>query len=178
VTVNEKIDLQRYTKKEAVFEDGDWWYQNPAGYRQRVSAHARKNTTRMYVNGKYISKSDPLHKPGNWKTWSHVHSHEKMDSQLEGEVYAIANSAWPEWVKIGRAKDADDRCKSYQTSSPFRDYSVIARISTEDRNALEREMHRTFEHFADDRNGEWFKIDKVTAIKIFNYKIQENEVEA
>ena len=176
--MKESTDLKTYTKKEPRFEDGEWWYIRPNGKRERVESHARKNTTRMFVNGKYIPKSDPLHKPGNWKTWSHVHSFEKLDSEAKGEVYAVVNNAWPEWIKVGKAKDADDRCNGYQTSSPFRDYSVLARMATEDRNAMEKEMHRTFEHFAEDRRGEWFKIDKVTAIKIFNYKIQENEVEA
>ena len=39
----------------------------------------------------------------------------------------------------------------------------------------EREMHKVFTHFAQERKGEWFKIDKVTAIKLFNYQLQENE---
>jgi len=30
-----------------------------------------------------------------------------------------------------------------------------------------------FEHFALDRHNEWFKIDRVTAIKLFNYQIKE-----
>jgi hypothetical protein len=34
-------------------------------------------------------------------------------------------------------------------------------------------MHKIFEHFAEERKGEWFKIDKVTAIKLFNYQIKE-----
>jgi hypothetical protein len=35
-------------------------------------------------------------------------------------------------------------------------------------------MHKVFAHFAQERKGEWFKIDKVTAIKLFNYQVQEN----
>ena len=31
-----------YIKSEAVFEDDDWWYYSPSGYRQRVSTHAAK----------------------------------------------------------------------------------------------------------------------------------------
>jgi len=31
-------------------------------------------------------------------------------------------------------------------------------------------MHKIFQHFADERKGEWFKIDNVTAIKIFNHQ--------
>tara|TARA_E500000305_G_scaffold91672_1_gene79503 strand:- start:224 stop:766 length:543 start_codon:yes stop_codon:yes gene_type:complete len=168
-----------YTREEAVFEDGEWWYIQPGdGKRRRITSHARKNTTRMFVNGKYVPKSDPLHKPGNWKTWTHVHSLEKLestDSGVAGYVYVIVNEAWPEWVKIGCAKDADDRLNSYQTYSPFRDYSIVARIKTDNRHMEEKEMHKAFTHFAKERKNEWFKIDRLTAIKIFNYKLKEKE---
>ena len=126
--VKEKTDLQTYTREEPRFEDGEWWYIRPNGKRERVESHARKNTTRMFVNGKFIPKSHPLHKPGSYKA---------LD-----------------------------------------DYSVVARMSTDNRHSMEKEMHRTFQHFSTERRGEWFKIDKLTAIKLFNYKIQENEVEA
>jgi len=102
----------------------------------------------------------------------------KWQSVAEGEVYAIINNAWHQWIKVGKAVATADRYKGYQIAAPVRDYTIVARMSTDSRHSMEKEMHRTFEHFADDRRGEWFKIDKVTAIKLFNYKIQENEVEA
>jgi len=52
------------------------------------------------------------------------------DSVKEGEVYIIVNNAWPEWVKIGMAVDSEDRLKSYQTSSPFRDYILMYSVYT------------------------------------------------
>ena len=159
-----------YIKSEAIYEDGDWWYYSPSGYRQRVSTHAAKNTNRMFVNGKYIPSSHPLHKPGRYKSLDDAWSHEKIESTKEGEVYAIVNDAWTGWVKVGKAVNADDRCNGYQTSSPFRDYRIIARLETDNRHSKEAEMHKVFEHFADERKGEWFKIDNVMAIKIFNHQ--------
>ena len=47
------------------------------------------------------------------------------DGAQEGYVYVITNKAWPEWVKIGRAIDANDRLRSYQTNSPLRDYWIV-----------------------------------------------------
>jgi hypothetical protein len=167
-----------YIKSEAVFEDGDWWYYSPSGYRQRVSTHAAKNTNRMFVNGKYIPSSHPLHKPGRYKSLDDAWSHKKIESTAQGDVYVITNNAWPEWVKVGKASIAEDRLNGYQTSSPFRDYSIVAKISTEDRHSKEREMHKIFTHFAKERRGEWFKIDRVTAIKLFNYQIKGEEVAA
>jgi hypothetical protein len=167
-----------YIKSEAVFEDGDWWYYSPSGYRQRVSTHAAKNTNRMFVNGKYIPSSHPLHKPGRYKSLDDAWSHSKIESTEQGDVYVITNSAWPEWVKVGKASIAEDRLNGYQTSSPFRDYKIVAKLATEDRHAKEREMHKIFEHFAKERKGEWFKIDTVTAIKLFNYQIKGEKIAA
>ena len=163
------LNDQHYTKGDALYEDGEWWYVQPGdGNRRRIASHARKNTSRMFVNGKYIPKSHPLHKPGRYKSLDDAWSHKQIESTSQGEVYIIANDAWPEWVKVGKAVSSEDRLNGYQTSSPFRDYSVIATLTAEDRHAKEREMHKTFAHFSEERRGEWFKIDRVKAINIFN----------
>jgi len=168
------IDLTKYSRTEPVFKDGKYWYpETEGGYSASMEAHIRKNTTRMFVNGKYIPKSHPLHKPGRYKSLDDVWSHEKIESTREGDIYVIVNDAWPDWVKVGKASMAEDRLNTYQTSSPFRDYSIIATVAVENRHEQEREMHRVFDHFSDESRGEWFKIDRVTAIKIFNLKVQE-----
>ena len=140
----------------------------PMYYKDNPEAMTRRNKNRMWVNGKYISKSHPLHKPGRFKSLDDAWSHSQIESTSQGEVYAITNDAWPEWIKVGKASIAEDRLNGYQTSSPFRDYSIIATLSTEDRHSKEREMHKVFEHFSKERRGEWFKIDKLKAINIFN----------
>ena len=143
-------------------------------YKDKPEAVKKRDAQRMYVNGKEVSKKHPLHKPGKYKSLDDVWSHSKIESTEQGDVYIITNSAWPEWVKVGKASIAEDRLNGYQTSSPFRDYKIIAKLAAEDRHVKEREMHKIFEHFAVDRKGEWFKIDNVTAIKLFNYQVQEN----
>lgn len=170
------IDETKYSRNEPVMKDGKYWYpETENGYTASMEAHIRKNTTRMFVNGKYIPKSHPLHKPGRYKSLDSAWSHEKIESTKEGEVYVIINPAWPEWVKVGMASITSDRCNGYQTCSPYRDYEVIATVGTDNRHELEKEMHRVFEHFSEDRLNEWFKIDRLTAIKIFNLKAKENE---
>ena len=120
------------------FEDGEWWYYgNKDGTRRRLKGHRKKYLERMYVNGKYIPKSNPLWKAGRFKSFDDAWSHKQINSTTEGEVYVIVNDAWPEWV-------------------------------TDNRHFKEKEMHRIFNHFADERRGEWFKIDRVKAISIFN----------
>jgi hypothetical protein len=150
----------------------------PMYYKDNPDAVRKRDSQRMYVNGKEISKKHPLHKPGRFKSLDDAWSHSKIESTEQGDVYVITNSAWPEWVKVGKASIAEDRLNGYQTSSPFRDYKIVAKLATEDRHAKEREMHRIFEHFAKERKGEWFKIDKVTAIKLFNYQIKGENIAA
>ncbi len=147
---------------------------NPMYYKNNPESVRKRDAQRMYVNGKEISKKHPLHKPGKYKSLDDAWSHNKIESVDQGEVYIIVNDAWPEWVKVGKAVISQDRLKGYQTSSPFRDYRIIATLSTDNRHEKEREMHKIFNHFAEERKGEWFKIDNVTAIKLFNYQIQEN----
>jgi len=172
---NEEINLEHYTRSNAKFEDGEWWYVQPGdGGRRRIKSHARKNTSRMFVNGKYIPKTHPLHKAGRYKSLDDAWSHNKIESIDQGEVYIIVNDAWKDWVKVGKAVSSSDRLNGYQTSSPFRDYKVVATLTTDNRHTKEKEMHKIFEHFAEERKGEWFKIDKVNAIKLFNYQVQEN----
>lgn len=146
--------------------DGELWYYSPSGYRQRLDTHTKKNTTRMFVDGKYIPQSHPLHKPGRYKSFNDAafSSFENLPSTKEGYVYVISNPAWPEWVKVGMAIDANDRCSSYQTSSPLRDYILHCAISSEDRRKDESTAHKLLDGISSDRRGEWFKVsvDKAT----------------
>jgi hypothetical protein len=128
------------------------------------------NNDRMYVNGKHISKRHPLYKPGRYKTFSDAafDGTYKLDTIKEGYVYVITNKAWPDWVKIGMAIDAEDRCNGYQTSSPFRDYVLEYTVTTDDRRKSEREAHTKAAKLASETNGEWFKLDVETAKQILD----------
>ena len=130
----------------------------------------KNNPNRMWVNGKYISNKHPLHKPGRYKTFDDAafQGTYKLDSIKEGYVYAITNPAWPEWVKIGMAIDADDRCNGYQTSSPFRDYKIEHVVVTNNRRDAEAEAHKAATKMAKETRGEWFKLDIELAKTILN----------
>lgn len=78
----------------------------------------------------------------------------------EGYVYAVHNPAWQDFVKIGVTIDVYDRLKSYQTSSPFRDYELIGYVFSNNRLILEKEIHSKFK-----RNNEWIRTDKLTIKK-------------
>ena len=77
----------------------------------------------------------------------------------DGYVYIISNPAWKGWYKVGMAMDAEDRLKSYQTSSPRIDYKLEYSRYFSDRRRAEEKTHNTLNDFSLDRNGEWFKLD-------------------
>lgn len=133
-------------------------------YKDNKQTHDLNNAGRMWVAGKYISKQHPLHKAGRYKNWDDAHSHERLDTLAEGHVYVITNRAWPAWVKIGMAIDAEDRCKGYQTSCPFRDFTLAYSIETKDRRRTEQLAHTLAEANAEERRGEWFKLHVNDAI--------------
>ena len=126
------------------------------------------NPERMFVNGKYVPKTHPLHKAGNFKTFegaafASLKGYEKTN---EGYVYIITNPCWSNWVKVGMAIDAEDRCKQYQTSSPFRDYKLCYSKFFADRKEAEAKAHSLLKKSAEERKGEWFKITQDKAHQI------------
>lgn len=118
------------------------------------------NPARMYVNGKYISKKHPLYKAGRYKSFNDAafSSLENYTTTKEGSVYIISNKAWPDWIKIGMAVDAEDRLKGYQTGSPMRDYSLEFYLSFDDRRKAESKVHKKCKKLGFEFNGEWFKM--------------------
>lgn len=80
----------------------------------------------------------------------------------EGWVYAIFNPAWPGHVKIGSALDLRDRLKVYNTSSPYRDFQVVAAYRFGDRRAAEKRIHGQLQGV---RIGstEWFALHPLDA---------------
>ncbi len=135
----------------------------------------KSNPLNMYVNGNYISRKHPLHKPGNYKSFGDAAftALQKGAQVKEGYVYVITNPAWPDWVKIGMAIDAEDRLNGYQTSSPMRDYELVHAIPTPDRARAERVAHKAAA-MCGERKGEWFKIDTAEAVTILQH-IKEAE---
>ena len=162
----------KHTNKNIYFEDGVWWYAGAKsrreGERQTLESHIKKNKTRMFVNGKYVPKSHPLHKAGRFKTFegaafSSLKGYEKTP---EGHVYIISNPCWEGWIKVGMAIDAEDRCNQYQTSSPFRDYKLCHTKYFEDRKSAEHLVHKKLKRLSTKHKGEWFKVSVDEATKL------------
>jgi len=129
-------------------------------YKDNPEAVKKRDSLRMYVNGKHVSKSHPLYKPGRYKTFNDAafSALQSYETCTKGEVYILKNPAWKDWYKVGKAVDATDRCKSYQTSSPHRDYELVTFVKVDDRNASEKLMHNYFTFKSKERRGEWFHL--------------------
>lgn len=95
----------------------------------------------------------------------------------QGYVYVVSNPAWPEWVKIGMAVDAEDRCRSYQTSSPFRDFNVEFALQCDDRAELESKVHQQLVRDGYERRGEWFKVQPFVAGSCIQYVYGDEDSE-
>lgn len=96
-------------------------------------------------------------------------------SYKAGCVYVITNPAWPGWVKIGQTITPKLRVSGFQTSSPFRDYTLNYYVKGVDRHSLEEQVHKTAEEFAEERRGEWFKISIEKAKQILDDEKERND---
>ena len=94
------------------------------------------------------------------------------DTHIEGQVYIITNPAWDGWVKVGMAVDAMDRIKNYQTSSPFRDYTLLYSYEVNDRRAGEAAAHARLAKECDNIN-EWFRLPPAIANELILEVIHE-----
>ncbi|EJO9576565.1 GIY-YIG nuclease family protein [Salmonella enterica] len=83
----------------------------------------------------------------------------------EGMVYVIGNKAWPNCYKIGMTINVHDRLRSYQTYSPYRDFTLEHYQFYSDRRAVESKIHKFLAPFA--LEGEWFEILNLEELKMF-----------
>ena len=158
------------------FIDGQWWYTGDSDREKRsLESYTKKNKNRMFVDGKYIPKSHPLHKPGNYKGFTDA-AFESLDNyktSKQGQVYILYSPAYPSWVKIGMAVDAEDRLKQFQTGSPYRDYILIKAYDTDDRRKAESEIHELLRKTHGSKN-EWFVIAAPVAKEILDGYFNED----
>lgn len=149
-----------------------YYKDSPEAAKKRARRNALKN---MFVNGKYVPVTHPLHKPGRYQSFGDAafSSLKNYETAKEGQVYIIVNPAFPGWCKVGMAVDAEDRLKQYQTSSPYRDYELIKTYDTDDRRTAEKAAHELLAQ-SHERKGEWFYIQHPVATEILEEYFNEN----
>ena len=78
--------------------------------------------------------------------------------QKDGYIYVISNSNFPNFYKIGVTEDIKSRLRTYQTSSPLRNYKIEYYIHHPDCYIAEKEIHDQLKYFARSQKNEWFEI--------------------
>jgi predicted GIY-YIG superfamily endonuclease len=86
-----------------------------------------------------------------------------MDSQTksskEGYVYIISNNNFPGYYKVGVTNDIKARLRTYQTSSPLRNYKIEYFIHHPDCYKAEKKIAEKLKYFAAEIKNEWFRCD-------------------
>ena len=152
----------------------------PYYYKDNPAAVKLRDSKRMYLKGKEVSKYHTLHKSGRYKSFQEAafESLPKYTLTKEGYVYILSNPAWAGWYKVGMAADINDRVNSYQTSSPLRDYTLEHYIFTDDRRVTETKAHLSIKKIANSFNSEWFKADLSGIVDILNtYRDNHEQLE-
>lgn len=85
-----------------------------------------------------------------------------------GYIYVIVNENFPGFCKIGVTKNIKNRLRTYQTSSPFRNYKVIHYIEHPDCYLAEKNIQQNLKNFALSVKKEWFEIPHQFAIDKVN----------
>ena len=181
--VGQRLTEEKYCTKCGITKSLNEFHRHStklSGYETYCKPCQRKNSRehvkkRMYVNGKYISMKHPLHKPGHYKSFGDAAfaSLDNYKTAKQGQVYILYSPAYPSWVKIGMAVDAEDRLKQFQTGSPYRDYILIKAYDTDDRRKAESEVHELLRKTHGSKN-EWFVIAAPVAKEILDGYFDEN----
>ena len=168
--------------KQVRFHRYGMWYENPTAYpvafaeptgyvvfnslteieqSQHLSIGDKINT----LKGKDIT-SIPGFVPANLVPLGFIK--EPTPLGPEGFVYGITNSAFPGWVKVGKAYDADARLQNYQTGDPHRGYQMPIKQKVADRNTAEKQAHSKLKAITNYWNGEWFHLSITDVEKIIS----------
>lgn len=80
-----------------------------------------------------------------------------------GYIYVLKNPAYPDYVKIGKTLNLGMRLSTYNTGSPYRDYSYAFVYETELAEAIEKHFNKKFKS-----NNEWYCMTTDDAISEIN----------
>lgn len=94
-----------------------------------------------------------------------------------GFIYAIVNKAFPNWVKIGKTIDFQQRLAGYQTYSPHKDFTEFSKVKVTDRHTAEGVAHRLAadqSQVETENTGEWFYLPEKREVEAILWEVQSN----
>jgi hypothetical protein len=99
----------------------------------------------------------------------------KSFRKKDGYIYIISNIHFPEYYKLGVTHDIKSRLRTYQTSSPFRDYKIEYYVKHPDCYSAEKKIQENLKYFATDRKKEWFRCSLIMIKNRLDESLVEEE---
>ena len=89
----------------------------------------------------------------------------KDNPQPDGLLYLLENEMYPGWIKCGITTNIQSRIKSYNGYDPLKRFSLIICKEVTHRREAEKALIFNLNMKSDIQSGEWFRIDRDTALK-------------
>lgn len=89
------------------------------------------------------------------------------DSKGRGIIYLVEHELFVGWVKCGMTTNMKKRLGAYNCSDPLNRFNVLAEKYVDDRRKAENLLKYNLESKATLSNGEWFRVDRSTALTVF-----------
>lgn len=90
------------------------------------------------------------------------------NSKGSGIIYLVENEMYPGWIKCGMTINIISRLNSYNCNDPLKRFRIVAEKTVLNRRKSETDLMRELGNVSSLSNGEWFRIEKEQALKIFD----------
>lgn len=91
----------------------------------------------------------------------------QVEKQTTGVLYLIENSSFEGWIKCGMTTNMNSRLNCYNSYDPLKRFVVVDSKEVPNIRRNEELLIHNLKMRAEIQNGEWFRISKSDAIKIF-----------
>lgn len=92
----------------------------------------------------------------------------EQTSVKEGFVYLVTHPSFEGWVKAGMTIDYEVRLSTYNVADPLSRFELMAAKWVADRRNAEKKLLARLAQTADERRGEWVRIELTEAVKVFD----------
>lgn len=92
-------------------------------------------------------------------------------------VYVLANPSFPDFIKIGRCKDIDQRLSSLSSNTALPlPFQCVFACTVEDPKTVEKTLHRTFREYRVNPRREFFRMSPEPVIELLKL-LSKGEIE-
>lgn len=91
-----------------------------------------------------------------------------QSSEKSGIIYLVEHELYKGWIKCGMTVNIKTRIGSYNCNDPLKRFKVIVEKNVSNRRKSESLLKYNLKMTSSLSNGEWYRIDKDEALRIFN----------